>query len=160
MKIKDLMTTDVKRCAEYSSLNTAAQMMWDHDIGCVPVVDKEEHVIGMLTDRDISMSAYIQGVSLTGALATSAMSKEVFSCRPEDDVATAEKVMRDKQIHRLPVVDVQGRLVGLISLNDIVREAAKEVEMKKVRQVTDAEITQAMASLCAPRHRVIEAQAA
>ena len=160
MKVKDLMATEVKSCPDYSTLNTAAQIMWDHDIGCVPVVDKEGHVIGMLTDRDICMSAYIQGVSLTGALVTSAMSKQVFSCKPEDDIATAEKLMRDKQVHRLPVIDDQRRLVGVISLNDIAREAASEIQMKKPRQVSDAEVTQVMASICAPRHRIIGARAA
>ncbi|HYB92402.1 MAG TPA: CBS domain-containing protein [Candidatus Binataceae bacterium] len=160
MKVKDLMATEVKSCPDYSTLNTAAQIMWDHDIGCVPVVDKEGHVIGMLTDRDICMSAYIQGVQLTGALVTSAMSKQVFSCKPEDDIATAEKLMRDKQVHRLPVIDDQRRLVGVISLNDIAREAASEIQMKKPRQVSDAEVTQVMASICAPRHRIIGARAA
>jgi CBS domain-containing protein len=160
MKVKDLMTTDVKSCPAYSTLNTAAQTMWNHDIGCVPIVDKENRVIGMLTDRDISMSAYFQGVSLTGALVTSAMSKQVFACRPEDDIAAAEKLMREKQVHRLPVVDTQGRLAGLISLNDIAREAVQEAEMRKPRQVSDAEIAQLMASVSAPRHRIIGAQAA
>ncbi len=105
MKAKDLMTTDVKCCAEYNTLNTAAQMMWEHDIGCVPVVDKEGRAIGVLTDRDICMGAYIQGVPLTGALVTSAMSKEVFSCAPQDDVAAAEKLMKQNQVHRLLVLD-------------------------------------------------------
>ncbi len=159
MKVKDLMTSDVKSCREYSTLNSAVQMMWEHDIGCVPIVDKENQVLGMLTDRDICMSAYIQGVPLTGALVTSAMSKDVSACRPEDDIAATEKVMREKQLRRLPVVDAQERLLSLISLNDIAREAAKEAEMKN-RQVTDAEVTQVMASVCAPRHRIIEAQAA
>lgn len=160
MKVRDLMTTAVKSCAEYNTLNTAAQMMWDHDLGCVPVLDREGHVIGILTDRDICMSAYIQGVPLTGALVTSAMSKRVFACRPEDDVAVAEKLMREKQVHRLPVVDADAWLVGLISLNDIAREAAREAEMRRPREVSDAEITQVMASVCAPRHRIIEAEAA
>ncbi len=160
MKVKELMTTDVKSCPGYSTLKTAAQTMWEHDIGCVPIVDKENHVIGILTDRDISMSAYFQGLPLTGALVTSAMSKEVFSCRPEDDIAAAEKLMREKQVRRLPVVDTQGRLVGVISLNDIAREAAQEAEMRKPRQVSDAEITQLMASVSAPRHRIVAARAA
>ena len=76
MKVKDLMTTDVKSCAEYNTLNTAAQMMWEHDIGCVLVVDREGWAIGILTDRDVCISAYLQGVSLTGASLTSAMSRE------------------------------------------------------------------------------------
>jgi CBS domain-containing protein len=159
MKVKDLMTTQVKCCADYNTLNTAAQIMWDNDIGCLPVVNHEGHVIGMLTDRDICMAAYLQAVQLSGSLVTSAMSKQVFSCTPEDDLATAEKVMRDKQVRRLPVLDAQGRLAGIISLNDIVREAERETELKKPREVSDAEIARVMASVCAPRHRVVQVAA-
>lgn len=160
MKVKDLMTADVMCCADYNTLNTAAQMMWENDIGCVPVVNHEGHVIGMLTDRDICMSAYTQGVPLTGATVTSAMSREIFSCAADDDIRAVEKLMREKQVHRLPVVDRKGRPVGLISLNDIARAAAKEVETKQARQVSDSEVAQVLASVCAPRHRVIQVRAA
>jgi len=159
VKVKDLMATDVKCCAAYNTLNTAAQLMWDNDIGCVPIVDQDGHVIGMLTDRDVCMAAFIQGVPLTGSLVTSAMSKEVFSCTPDRDIAEAEKLMREKQIRRLPVIDAQRRVIGIISLNDIAREGEREVEMKRTREVSDAEIARVMASVCAPRHRVIEATA-
>lgn len=159
MKVRDLMVPEVKCCATYSTLNSAAQMMWDNDIGCIPVVDNDGRTIGMLTDRDICMAAYIQGVSLTGALVTSAMSEEVFSCAPDDDIAAAEKLMREKQVRRLPVIDPQERLVGIISLNDVAQEASRETEMKKAREVSDAEITRVMTALGAPRHRVIQAAA-
>ena len=160
MKVQNLMTTEVKCCAEYNTLNTAAQMMWDNDIGCVPVVDKEGRAIGILTDRDICMSAYLQGVPLTGAPVTSAMSKEMFSCSGDDDIAAAENLMRAKQVHRLPVLDAQRHVIGIISLNDIARECALEAETKEKRQVSDAEIAQVLASVCAPRHRIIQAEAA
>ena len=160
MKAKDLMTMDVKCCEEFSTLNTAAQTMWENDIGCVPVIDKEGRAIGVLTDRDICMAAYIQGVLLTGALVTSAMSKEVFSCAPEDDVAEAEKLMKQNQIHRLLVLDAERHPVGVISLNDIAREGAREAETRTARQVSDAEITGLLASVCAPRHRIVQAEAA
>jgi CBS domain-containing protein len=160
MKVSELMARDCKCCPEHSSLNTAAYMMWEHDVGCVPIVNQEQRIVGMLTDRDICMSAYLQGVLLKDASVTSAMSKEVFSCRPDDDIATAEKLMREKQVHRLPVVDLEGRLVGLISLTDIAHEAAEETEMKTPRQVPDAVITQLVASVRAPRHRAVQAQAA
>jgi CBS domain-containing protein len=159
VKVKDLMATEVKCCAASDTLNTAAQMMWDNDIGCVPVVDQERRVIGMLTDRDVCMAAFIQGVPLAGSLVTSAMSKEVFSCTPDREIAEAERLMREKQIRRLPVIDAQGRMAGIISLNDIAREGEREVEMKKTREVSDAEIARVMASVCAPRHRIIEATA-
>ncbi len=160
MKVKELMTADVKCCAEYNTLNTAAQMMWDNDIGCVPVIDNDGRAVGMLTDRDICMSAHIQGVPLTGLPVTSAMSKELFSCTPENNIAEAEKVMRANQIHRLLVLDADRHPVGLLSLNDIAREGAHEAEMKTARQISDAEISGLLASVCAPRHRVIEAEAA
>ncbi len=160
MKVRDLMVTDVKSCHEFNTLNTAAQLMWDNDIGCIPVLDKDERVIGILTDRDICMATYTQGVSLTGALVTSAMSKQVFSCTPDNDLAFAEKLMREKQVRRLPVIDAQGRLAGIISLNDIAREAERETELKRPREVSDSEITRVLASVCAPRHRVVAAHAA
>lgn len=160
MKVKDLMTTAVKSCAADNTLNTAAQMMWENDIGCLPVIDKEGRAIGMLTDRDVCMSAYIQGVPLNGALVTSAMSKDVFCCTPEDDMAVAENLMKGKQIHRLLVLDANRHPVGLLSLNDIAREGAHEAEMRMARQVSDAEITGLLSSVCAPRHRIIQAQAA
>jgi predicted transcriptional regulator len=92
-------------------------------------------------------------------LVTSAVSREVFSCVPDDDVATAEKLMREKQVHRLPVVDTQGSMAGLISVNGVARETAQEADMKKNREVSDAEIARVMASVCAPRHQVVQAAA-
>jgi len=124
------------------------------------VVDKDGHVIGILTGRDICMAAYTQGVPLRGALVTSAMSKQVFFSAPDSDPAFAEKLMREKQVRRLPTLDAQGRLVGIISLNDIVRAGERETEMKRPREVSDAESASVIAAVCAPRHRIIAAQAA
>jgi CBS domain-containing protein len=159
MKVKDLMTSSPKSCSTFTTLNGAAQIMWDNDCGFVPVVDNEGRVAGVITDRDICMAAYLQGGALTGALVTSAMSKQVFCCRPDDDVSAAEEIMRDKQVRRLPVLDGQSRLVGIISLNDIAREGERELEGKAARQVTDAEITRLMAAVCAARHRIVAAAA-
>jgi len=158
MKVKELMNESVKSCSTFTTLNSAAGIMWDNDCGCVPVVDNEGHVVGMITDRDISMAAYTQGVALTASLVTSAMSKQVFSCRADDDITTAEKIMRDKQVRRLPVVDANNRLVGIISLNDIAREAEREQASRATRQVTDSEIARVMEAVCAPHHRVVAAQ--
>jgi len=98
-------------------------LMWEHDCGCVPVVDSGGHVIGMLTDRDVCMGAYTQGRPLAAIPVITAMSPDVFSCRPEDTVASAERLMWAKQVRRLPVTDDAGRLMGLITLNDIARHA-------------------------------------
>ena len=151
MKVKELMVRDVKTCFPHDTLNAAAKIMWDYDCGCVPVVDEQALLVGMITDRDLSMAAYTQGTSLTGSQVSSAMAKQVFSCHPDDDLNTAENIMRVHKIRRLPVVDAAGHLVGLISLNDIVREAERERALKGPRQVSDMEIAQTLAAVCASR---------
>jgi len=160
MKVSALMITDVKSCVRYSTLNTAAELMWGFDLGCLPIVDDENRVVGMLTDRDICMSAYLQGVSLRSALVSDAMSKEVYSCRPGDNIKTAEKIMLEKQVHRLPVVDDERRLVGIISINDLARESAHEAELGRPREVAGLEVVDVIAAVCAPRHCAIVAHAA
>ena len=88
------------------------------------------------------------------------MSKELFSCTPEDNIAEAEKVMRANQIHRLLVLDANRHPVRPAFSERYSREGAHEAEMKTARQISDAEISGLLASVCAPRHRVIEAEAA
>jgi len=80
----------------------------------------------MLTDRDICMAAYTRGAPLEGMAVSSAMAKQIFSCRLRDTVREAENIMRANRVRRLPVLDAEGRPAGLISLNDIAREAKRE----------------------------------
>ncbi len=149
MKVRDLMTSDVKHCGVNDSLNRAAQIMWESDCGCVPVVDEQARPVGILTDRDVCMAAYTQGVALAAASVASAMAREVYSCGPADSLAEALKQMKTHRVRRLPVVDDDGRLVGIISLNDIAREGERERAAKlKRRQVKDSEIAQALGAIC------------
>lgn len=159
MKVKTLMTTRVVTCAEYNTLNTAAQLMWENDCGCLPVVDKEGRLIGILTDRDVCMAAYTQGVQLTGSPVVTAMSRKVISCKPDDDVLAAELMMRQNKVRRLPVLRPDRRLAGIISLDDIAREAHREYLNKVTREISDAEIARTMAAVSEPRHRIIQAHA-
>ena len=123
MKVDQVMTRDVKICRPEDTLNEAARLMWDHACGCLPVVDESERVIGILTDRDVAMAAYTQGKALKDLTVRIAMSQEVASCRLGDLLETAEKVMQARQVRRLPVLGFEDRLVGIISLSDIAREA-------------------------------------
>ena len=77
----------------------------------------------MVTDRDVCMAGYTKGLPLRAITASEVMSRDVFCCAPEDLVTSAEEVMRQRQVRRLPVVDSSGQLVGILSLNDIVRAA-------------------------------------
>ncbi len=149
MKVRDLMTSDVKHCGIHDSLNRAAQIMWENDCGCVPVIDEQTRVIGILTDRDICMAAYTQGVTLSGTSVASAMAREVQTCEPGETIAAALKKMKANRVRRLPVIDEDERLIGIISLNDVAREGEREREAKlKKRALKDSEIAQALGAIC------------
>ena len=120
MKVADLMTRNVRACAIHESLNAAARIMWDHDCGCVPIVDEQGKLAGIITDRDICMAAYTQGLPLEAIPLERAMSVRVVSCARGDDLETAHRLMRTHEIHRIPVVDSRGRLIGILSLSDLV----------------------------------------
>ncbi len=160
MKVREVMLTDVKTCSDYNTLNTAAEVMWENDCGCLPVIDRERHVLGMITDRDTCMAAYIQGLALKEIPVTSAMSKHVYFASPDDDLTAAEQIMREHQVRRLPVLDDHRRLMGIITLNDIAREGDREREMQRPRQVGDMEVAHTLAAVCAPRHPIAIAAAA
>jgi CBS domain-containing protein len=154
MKVEQLMRQQVRTCHAKDTLNTAAQIMWDHDCGSVPVVDGEDHVIGMITDRDICMAAYTQGGSLRALQVKDAMSKTVSACQPKDTLADAERMMRANQVHRLPVLDAGARLAGILSLNDLAQEAGNEMGAKKP-EIAFADVGETLGAIC--KHRASRA---
>src|SRR5271166_1756344 len=117
------MTRAVRACTIHDSLNAAARIMWDHDCGCAPVVDAHGRLVGIVTDRDVCMAAYTQGRQLDAIPVERAMSARVVSCARGDDLEAAHHLMRTHEIHRLPVVDSRGRLIGILSLSDLVDHA-------------------------------------
>lgn len=149
MKVSDLMTREVRACYRNDSLNRAAQLMWENDCGAIPVIDADARVVGMLTDRDICMAAYTQGIPLVDASVASAMSPNVCVCNPSDNIASAAQLMRERQIRRLPVVDEAQQLVGILSMSEIVREADRQRASKsRKRTIKDGEVVETMGAIC------------
>jgi len=142
----------VRTCGRDDTVNHAARIMWEHDCGCVPVVDGEGRVIGMVTDRDVCMAAYTQGLPLWAIPVATAMSKEVHACRPDDALLVAERIMREHRVRRLPVVAADGTLAGILSLNDVAQEAARE-HMPATREVSAEGLTETLAAVCERRLR-------
>lgn len=120
---QDVMQSPAICCHEHATLNDAAQLMWEHDLGALPVVNDARQPVGMITDRDTCMAAYTQGVALYHAAVASAMSKTLVLCEVSAPVAEIRALMSRARVRRLPVVDAQGTLVGMVGLSDIVREA-------------------------------------
>jgi CBS domain-containing protein len=150
MRVEDIMTRKVCSCTAGDSLERAAQLMWEHDCGSLPVCarsDGADRTVGIVTDRDICMHALFSGKSLRELRVEEAMAKQVLTCRPDDTFDHAEKVMRGGRVRRLPVVGEHGALVGLISLADLAREAARE-SPKKIRDISEMDVGDTLAAIC------------
>jgi CBS domain-containing protein len=143
MKVKDLMTTEAQAIGASQSLSDAACLMWEHDIGCVPVVDDSRKVLGMLTDRDIAMSAFLNGKTLGDIASATARSKNAVCCSEDDDVETVMKQMGSNQVHRMPVVNGDAMLVGILSLNDCAKAYRSGNRSVKAKDISDT-----LASIC------------
>ena len=117
------MTGDPATCARHQKLNDAAQQMWDHDVGAVPIVDERGKAVGVITDRDICMAAYTQGRVLSEIPLEAVMSQELLTVAPEADVEVVRNLMREHQVRRILAVDRTGAPVGIVSMNDVIPRA-------------------------------------
>jgi CBS domain-containing protein len=149
MHIEQIMSQPAITCSPNDTLNTATRLMWENDCGVLPVVNDNGQLVGMVTDRDVCMSAYTQGKALCEIAVSSAMAKQVFSCHPRDAVAAAEELMSKAQVRRMPVVDDANHPIGVLSLNDIARNAASAGQADGL----DHEVVQTLAAICQPRLR-------
>ena len=146
MHVKDIMEQPVVTCSDSTNSNHAAQLMWEHDFGSLPVVDSEGRLAGIVTDRDICMGAYTKGATLAEIPVASVMTRHALACHLADTIETAEELMREAQIRRLPVIDNDGCPVGVVTINDLARRAAQEREAGR-----DLSIVQTLAAISAPR---------
>ncbi len=125
MIVADLMTENIARVRPDQSLNDAARLMWECDCGALPVLNEIGEVCGMITDRDICMATWLQNRAPSELRVSNAMSRQLHHCSPQDPISTAEALMRLKQIRRLPVLDGEGHLLGILSLADIAKETVQ-----------------------------------
>ena len=141
-RVAEVMSTEVASCHMNDALNRAAQLMWEHDCGCIPIVDDSSHVLGIITDRDICMAAYTQGKALAELPVSLACSRDLKTCRTDDSVAHAQELMTNAQVRRLPVVDPSGVLVGLVSMSDLAQHTKSAAD--KLAQRTLATLLEAV----------------
>lgn len=144
MRVRELMSSPARTCGPQDTLAQAARLMWENDCGILPVVDGNGRVGGAITDRDICMGAYTKGLHLAELRVSDSMSGSVITVGAEDDLAAAAKLMADNQIRRLPVVDAEGRIAGVLSLNDFARAAPKDTKVGK-------DALKALTAICQPR---------
>ena len=122
MRVKEIMTTDVAVCGQDDDLARAAGLLFERDCGALPVV-QDGKVVGVLTDRDIAIAGATRGRALHEIRVSEVASQDVWACVPDDDLRTALDLMAANQVRRIPVVDSEDRLRGVLSLNDVLQRA-------------------------------------
>lgn len=121
MQLRDVMTRRVEVIRPDATIQEAAQKMKNLDVGPIPVCDGDR-LQGMLTDRDITVRAIAEGKDPTQTQVSEVMTPEVIYCFEDQDVADAARIMRERQIRRLMVLNRGKRLVGIVSLADLATE--------------------------------------
>ena len=147
MKAQELMTKSPACCTPESSVREAAQLMLEHDCGCIAVVEKDSmRLTGVVTDRDIACRCIAQGGGPETRV-KEVMSTDPRSCHPEDDVAAVEQIMMQAQVRRVPVVDGRGDCVGMIAQADL---AVRD------REVSEGELGRVVERISEPGHQEVE----
>jgi len=140
MKVRDAMTKKVCFCGPETNLAEAADLMWRNSCGFLPVVGEGGNVIGVITDRDVSIALGTRNRRPSEIRVSEVMGHRLFTCTAEDNVHTALKTMCAERIRRLPVIDREEALVGILSLDDLARKAQGRALTKDVsyRDLEDA----------------------
>jgi CBS domain-containing protein len=125
MKVNEVMTSRTSVCDLNASLAEAAKAMWDNDCGILPVLKDGKELVGLITDRDICMAIAMRDRVPSAISVEEVMTGEVYSVTSDDDVQRALETMRQHKVRRLPVVDVDGKLTGMLSMNDVTLRAEK-----------------------------------
>jgi CBS domain-containing protein len=126
MKVQDVMVKDVRFCNPNANLAAVSQIFWEQGCGALPVVENGR-VIGMITDRDVSIALGTRNGKAGDTFVREVALPKVFFCLLQDEIHTALNTMRAQQVRRLPVVDHEGALNGILSLDDLVLFAGDKI---------------------------------
>jgi CBS domain-containing protein len=133
MRVEEVMS-EATGCEENDSVRQCAKLMKDEDIGFVPVCDAQGAPIGAVTDRDLAIRVLAEGRSADEKV-SAIMTRNVVGCRVGDDVEKAMELMRNERTQRVMVCDDQGKLKGVISLQDLAEETEEEQVGETVQEV-------------------------
>jgi len=152
MIVADLMTRNPASVRSGQTLAEAAQILWDCDCGAVPVTANDGNkVIGMLTDRDICMATWSRGLPPSSIFVDEVMSRDPVQCSPQDTVDRVEAQMLARQVRRVPVVDSNQSLVGILSLADIALATSDSSGLRSNGELSSEGLATTLAGICRTR---------
>ena len=156
MKVRDVMTPNATAIWITGSLADAAKEMWEHDCGALPVIKDGLKVVGMITDRDICMAVAMRDGNPSSISVEEVMNPSVFFADPDEEIEEAMATMRKHRIRRLPVMNLNDELQGILSMNDIVLKAQPRSGKKMGLEYAD--VVKTYQAICA--HPMTTTQAA
>jgi CBS domain-containing protein len=140
MQCQDVMKSEIETFREPDPVLAIARRMREVNIGFVPICDPDGHPVGALTDRDIALRVCGEDRLASETRAGAVMTREIITCRETDPIEAAEQLMARYRKSRMMIVDEDGRLVGVISLSDIVEEEDDRHAAETMRQVAEREL--------------------
>jgi CBS domain-containing protein len=149
MKAKEIMCTNVKCCHPETNLAQAMCYMWECDCGAMPVMDHMGRVMGMITDRDMAMAMATKCRMAQDITVGEVMSGKLHCCGMDEDVKSALKTMRRERVRQLPVMNHEGRMMGMLSLMDVAK-CAEESKGRQVPEISCEEVVTTMRAMCDP----------
>jgi CBS domain-containing protein len=152
MNVNDIYTPLARSCGRETNLSEAMGLMWEFDIGALPVVNDEDVLVGVVTDRDIAMAVATRNRRASELQVGEVMSGKTHSCTREHSLKAVLEIMRREQLRRLPVVDANGYLQGMITINDIVR-AAQDGKGSKLVGVSNEDVILALMAIGVPHRK-------
>ncbi|MBP1882336.1 CBS domain-containing protein [Sinorhizobium mexicanum] len=135
MQISEAMHSGVRWISPDTDLRTVAHIMKDEDIGALPV-GENDRLIGMVTDRDMALRAFANGHDVSALTVRDVMTNQIVFCRTSDSLEDAIRLMEEKKIRRLPVINDDKRMVGMLSLGDISHNSSREMTGELLKAVT------------------------
>jgi CBS domain-containing protein len=145
MQVKDIMTGEPRVCTPDTTVGAAAQLMWEGDCGILPVVDDGD-LVGVVTDRDMYIALATRNERASHLRVGAVATRTVVTCSPEDNVQEALATMKEARVRRLPVVGFGNAVLGILSLNDILRAATTS----KMRN----DVVDTLQAICTHHHPV------
>lgn len=139
MKVKDVMMRTPASCTPETNLGAAVEILWNRNCGILPVVNAQQQVVGVVTDRDVCIALGTRN-RLAGEITVGEVtSGKVFACKPDDDVRAALTTMAHAKVRRLPVVNADGKLEGILSMDDVVAHSEARIP-GKTSELSDGDV--------------------
>ncbi len=149
MKVRDAMATAPAFCSPETNLCAAVEILWNRNCGMLPVVDAQRKVVGVITDRDIAMAAGTRNQLPGEITVAAAATRNVQTCKPDEDIQLALDTMAQNKVRRLVVVNDQNQLEGVLSMDDVVLNSGSRTGVKP--DVSADDVVRTLKTLYSPQ---------